>query len=49
MGIVYDTSAWKIGDIKKSKVMNGAYEMGKIDASLFILIFNAFSHEPSLK
>jgi multimeric flavodoxin WrbA len=28
-GIIYGTGAWKIGDIKGSKVMEQAYEMGK--------------------
>jgi multimeric flavodoxin WrbA len=29
-GIVYGIGAWKVGDIKKSKALNHAYEMGKI-------------------
>ena len=28
-GIIYGTGAWKIGDIKKSRAMEQAYEMGK--------------------
>jgi multimeric flavodoxin WrbA len=28
-GIIYGTGAWKMGDIKKSKAMNKAFEMGK--------------------
>ena len=28
-GVIYGTGAWKIGDIKKSKAMTQAYEMGK--------------------
>jgi len=28
-GVVYGTGAWKIGDIKASKAMRQAYEMGK--------------------
>ena len=28
-GIIYGTGAWKIGDIKRSKAMPQAYEMGK--------------------
>jgi len=28
-GIVYGTGAWKMGDIKRSKAMDQAYEMGK--------------------
>jgi multimeric flavodoxin WrbA len=28
-GIIYGTGAWKIGDIKESKAMPQAYEMGK--------------------
>jgi multimeric flavodoxin WrbA len=28
-GIVYGTSAWKVGDILKSRAMKQAYEMGK--------------------
>jgi multimeric flavodoxin WrbA len=29
MGIIYGTGAWKIGDIKGTKAMDQAYEMGK--------------------
>ena len=29
MGIIYGTGAWNIGDIKGSKAMSEAYEMGK--------------------
>ena len=29
-GIIYGTGAWNIGDIKGSKAMNQAYEMGKV-------------------
>lgn len=29
MGIIYGTSAWNIGDIKDTKAMTEAYEMGK--------------------
>jgi multimeric flavodoxin WrbA len=28
-GIIYGTSAWNVGDIKGSKAMNEAYDMGK--------------------
>ncbi len=28
-GIIYGTGAWKVGDIKGSKAMTQAYEMGK--------------------
>lgn len=28
-GIIYGTGAWKVGDIKDSKAMNQAFEMGK--------------------
>jgi hypothetical protein len=28
-GIIYGTGAWNIGDIKGSKAMDEAYEMGK--------------------
>jgi len=28
-GVVYGTGAWQIGDIKKSKAMHEAYQMGK--------------------
>ncbi len=28
-GIIYGIGAWKVGEIKKSKAMNQAYEMGK--------------------
>jgi hypothetical protein len=28
-GVVYGTGAWQIGDIKNSKAMDEAYEMGK--------------------
>ena len=29
-GIIYGTGAWNIGDIKGSKAMDQAYEMGKV-------------------
>ncbi len=29
-GVIYGTSAWNIGDIKKSEAMKQAYEMGKV-------------------
>ncbi len=30
MGIIYGTGAWNIGDIKGTKAMTEAYEMGKL-------------------